>query len=119
MIRLHRERMPAKRKQPLGLYLLDRDLEGHPFVRLLFLGDRGVCLSRNNHPMERRTGHERTVELHSKPCPEFFGIGNGAPNPFARRAENDALIYLVSVHMQLYGCIIPNASKKRQPTSCK
>src|SRR5260370_4394441 len=98
------EGMPPEREQPLGLHLLDSDLERHAFVFLLGIGDLGIDGRRYDHSAHAGSWRERAIELHAEPGSELFRVGQRAPNPFPRCSQNNCFLDTVCAHVQPPGC---------------
>src|SRR5262249_29296409 len=89
--------MPAPRNVALGLDPLDHELHR----QMLVAGVRDL-------PAHGRALRQRTAEPDPEPRPELVSIGDGPPDPRARRPQHDSLLDLIRNHRghaQPPGCI--------------
>ena len=78
---LDRVGMPAVREQVFGLDPLEVKVDGD----MLVARDRDAA-------REVRARHEVALQRHAKPGAELVRVGERAPDPRARRAENDGFL---------------------------
>src|SRR6516164_9657795 len=74
------EGMPTKRNEPHRLDAVDAELEVHPCVGLLTLGNPGVDLGRGDPPGDPFSSDEWAIEFHAEPGSEFLRDADRAPH---------------------------------------
>src|SRR5580765_5859306 len=72
-------------------------------MRLLQFSDLGVCRRRRDDSLKAGAGTESAVELHPEPRPEFFCVGEGAPDPGTGRVEQNGLLDAIG-HDDCHNC---------------
>ena len=88
----------------------------HPLDRQL---QRQVLVARvGDAPPVHRALRERVLELHAEPGPELLGVGNGAPDARARRAQQCPLLDPIRRHAQPPGCMCRAGPVHMQPCRC-